>query len=96
MGFVRLIFFIVIFLNILAFILIGLDKYKSKKNYQRIREKTFFLIAALGGSMGVLTGMYCFRHKTKHTSFTLGVPAILALQLALLYYLVSSYPHIFF
>ena len=74
----------------------GLDKYKSKHNWKRIREKTFFLIAALSGSTGVLAGMYFFRHKTKHSSFTLGIPVILALQLTLTYYLVSSYPQIFF
>lgn len=38
------------------------------------------LSAALGGSVGALAGMYCFRHKTRHLKFTLGIPAILALQ----------------
>ena len=46
-------------------------------------ERTLFLIAALGGSLGVLLGMYTFRHKTKHWYFVVGVPAILAAQLAL-------------
>ena len=41
-------------------------------------------IAAIGGSLGCLIGMYTFRHKTKHLKFTLGVPLLLILQILLL------------
>lgn len=43
-------------------------------------------VAALGGSIGSLAGMYLFRHKTKHKEFTTGIPVILVLQLALAVY----------
>ena len=56
---------------------------RGKKPRRRIPERTLFLLAALGGSPGVLAGMYAFRHKTKHRSFVWGIPAILAAQLAL-------------
>jgi len=56
------------------------DKFKAKKNLWRIPEKTLFLVAALGGSIGSLLGMYLVRHKTQHLTFTLGMPLILALQ----------------
>ena len=56
------------------------DKFKAKKNLWRIPEKTLFLVAALGGSIGCLLGMYTVRHKTQHLTFTLGMPLILALQ----------------
>ncbi len=56
------------------------DKFKAKKNLWRIPEKTLFLVAALGGSVGSLLGMYLVRHKTQHLTFTLGMPLILALQ----------------
>lgn len=46
------------------------------------------LSAALGGSVGALAGMYTFRHKTKHPKFTIGVPAILAVEIALAIWLV--------
>ena len=62
---------------------------RGKKPRRRIPERTLFLIAALGGSIGVLLGMYLFRHKTKHRSFVFGVPGILALQAGLGWFLVT-------
>ena len=44
-------------------------------------EKTLFLLAALGGSVGALLGMRVWRHKTLHKSFRFGIPAILVLQI---------------
>ena len=61
----------------------GLDKKKAKKGAFRIPEKTLFLTALLGGSIGSIMGMYYFRHKTKHTSFVLGMPCILLIQIVL-------------
>ena len=70
-------------INALLFALMGLDKYKAKRSLWRIPEKTLFLTAALGGSIGGIAGMQLFRHKTKHLSFKLGFPAILIAQLAI-------------
>ena len=70
-------------INAAAFVLMLVDKVKAKKNRWRISERTLMLSAVLGGSVGALLGMYTFRHKTKHIKFTLGVPAILIIQLAL-------------
>jgi uncharacterized membrane protein YsdA (DUF1294 family) len=70
--------------NLMGFLLMGLDKLKAQHKRQRIREITFFIIAALGAAPGILTGMRVFRHKTLHKSFTLGIPAILILQAVLL------------
>ena len=72
-------------INALAFLLMLIDKYKAKKNLWRIRESTLLLIAAIGGSIGALAGMYTFRHKTKHLKFTLGIPVILVLQIVAVY-----------
>lgn len=74
-------------INALAFVLMLADKQKARKNRWRIPERTLMLTALLGGSVGALLGMYTFRHKTKHIKFTLGIPAILILQLAAAYYL---------
>jgi len=69
-------------MSIIGFILMGADKHLSrKKGARRIPEKVLFGVAAACGSIGVLTGMYSFRHKTEHPSFRLGIPAILVLQL---------------
>ena len=70
-------------INAAAFLLMLEDKLKAKKNRWRIPERTLFGSALLGGSIGAILGMYTFRHKTKHLSFTLGMPAILIAQVAL-------------
>ena len=70
-------------INAAAFLLMLVDKLKAKKNRWRIPERTLFGSALLGGSIGAILGMYTFRHKTRHLSFTLGMPAILIAQVAL-------------
>lgn len=82
-------------MTLLGFGIMGTDKQIARRNgkltaagkrtKRRVPERTLFLIAALGGSVGVLAGMYVFRHKTRHLSFVLGVPAILAAQLLLIW-----------
>ena len=70
--------------NIWAFALMGFDKRRAKqKGARRIRERTLLLSALRGGGLGAFLGMWVFRHKTKHWYFVVGVPAILAAQLAL-------------
>ena len=68
-------------INAAGFVLMLVDKIKANKNIWRIREVTLFLVAALGGSLGSLLGMYTFRHKTKHITFTFGIPFFLAVQI---------------
>lgn len=69
--------------NALGFILMLVDKFKAKKNLWRIPEATLMAVAAIGGSVGSLIGMYTVRHKTKHPKFTVGIPLILAAQVVL-------------
>ena len=57
------------------------DKMRAKKRAFRIPETTLFSIAIIGGCVGCLTGMYLFRHKTRHLTFVIGLPLILILQL---------------
>lgn len=77
-------------INAAAFLLMLVDKIKAKKNLWRIKESTLILSAVLGGSIGALAGMYTFRHKTLHRKFTIGIPAILILQVAaVLYFLLK-------
>ena len=68
-------------INAAGLLLMLTDKWKARKNRRRIPEATLMTVAALGGSTGVLLGMYLFRHKTLHHKFTLGIPLILALQI---------------
>lgn len=69
-------------INAAGFILMLMDKQKARKKLRRIPEATLMGVAAIGGSIGSLLGMYTVRHKTKHPKFTIGIPVILALQIA--------------
>ena len=76
----KYLFLYLLIINAAGFTLMLVDKWKAKKNRWRIPEATLMGVAALGGSIGALLGMYTVRHKTKHLKFTLGIPAILAVQ----------------
>jgi len=69
-------------INLALFLSMGADKARARGNKRRIPEARLFLLAILGGSIGGIAGIYCFRHKTKHKSFTFGFPAILVFELA--------------
>ncbi len=76
--------FIIIYLvtmNVLGIYIMYQDKRKARQKKWRTKESTFFLLALLGGSLGILLGMRKYRHKTKHLSFTIGIPCIIILQL---------------
>ena len=70
-------------INALGFLLMLTDKRRAKKNLWRISEVTFLGIAVIGGSLGILLGMYFARHKTRHLKFAIGVPTIFAAQVVL-------------
>ena len=69
-------------INLLAFLIYGADKWKAKHEKWRVPEKTLFLLALLGGSVGALAGMRAFHHKTRKWYFRFGIPTILILQIA--------------
>lgn len=68
-------------INALGFVLMLVDKWRARKKRWRIPESTLMWVAALGGSIGSLLGMYTVRHKTKHLKFTVGIPLILVAQI---------------
>ena len=74
-------------INVVAFIMYGIDKYKAKKAKWRISEATLLLLAVPGGSIGAWMGMKVWHHKTMHKKFKFGIPAILLIQIALMAYL---------
>ena len=79
----KYLFLYLLLINALGFLLMLIDKQKARKKKWRITEVTLMGVAAIGGSIGSLMGMYTFRHKTKHKKFTIGIPAILIAQLLL-------------
>lgn len=68
-------------INIIAFLAMWIDKRKAEKGKWRISETTLLLLGVLGGSIGGMIGMYTFRHKTKKKRFTIGMPAILIIEI---------------
>ena len=83
MGVITLLIVYFVFVNIIGFALMGIDKYKAKKRAFRIPEATLFIVAIIGGSIGSILGMYAFRHKTRHWYFVYGMPFILIVQVIL-------------
>ena len=81
---------VLIVMNLLAFALMGIDKMKARRGSWRIPEKTLFLVTALFGALGGTLGMKVFRHKTKHWYFKWGFPALLAVQIVLLAFILPK------
>ncbi len=88
MGESILIIYIAI-INLYGFLIMYLDKKRSIKGKWRIPESRLFLTVILLGSLGIFLGMKLFHHKTKHWYFKYGVPAIMAIQLALYFFLLN-------
>ena len=84
MEITRIIIYYLAAINLLTFIVYGLDKYKAKHMHWRISEAALIGLALLGGSPAALLAMHLFRHKTQHKKFRYGVPLILIAQVALM------------
>ena len=81
-----------VLVNLVEFALMGWDKRRARRGEWRVRERTFFLLALLGGALGGVAGMRVFRHKTRHWYFRYGLPTILALKGALALWLARGRP----
>ena len=80
-----------IVLNIVTFLVYGIDKWKAKQGSWRISEATLLILAVIGGSIGALLGMKVWHHKTMHKKFKYGLPLILLVQIALIYLILDCY-----
>lgn len=86
----QLIVIYIIAVNIISFIVMGMDKRKAQKRAWRIPESILFVLAIIGGSIGSILGMHLFHHKTRHWYFLYGMPAILIVQILLVVALIFS------
>lgn len=75
-----------IIINLVTVIAFGADKISSQSGAWRVRERTLFLFALIGGAVGALFAIHLFRHKNRKASFLFVIVAILLLQLAALFY----------
>lgn len=76
--------------NLVTFVIYGIDKQCAIHNKRRIRVGTLLGLAFVGGAIGALLGMYLFRHKTKKLSFTVGVPVLLLMQVLVVLYCMNA------
>ena len=87
---------IFVFINLVAFIIIGRDKRRSIRghNAERAPEGFMFFLATMFGSVGVYLGMILFRHKTRKWYFQLGIPLLIIQNMATLYVVWSLLYHL--
>ena len=78
--------FYIIIINLIAFSAFAIDKYKARRSKWRISENTLLLLATIGGSIGAYTAMKTFRHKTSHKKFTILIPLLIIVHIALVIY----------
>ena len=76
----RILMYYLIAVNVAAWIMYGLDKWKARSGKWRISERNLLIVALIGGSVGALTGMLMFRHKTKKPKFVIGIPVMLVVH----------------
>ena len=86
MSFTQIAVIYLIVINILGFLVMGLDKHKAKMAERRIPENTLFMFTILGGGVGTIAGMYVFHHKTKKMKFKVGMPLVLILEILIFVY----------
>lgn len=85
---VLLLYFLIV--NVLEFIITGYDKFLARKQKHRIPENTIFFLAIIGGSIGLLTAMLIFRHKTAKPSFIVKFSIIILIQVILVYLKINT------
>lgn len=79
----RILMYYLIAVNVITWIIYGLDKWKARNGKQRIPEHTLLLFTAAGGSAGAIAGMLMFRHKTRKAKFVVTVPVLLVVHCVL-------------
>ncbi|MFC4403710.1 DUF1294 domain-containing protein [Gracilibacillus xinjiangensis] len=72
-----------IIINLIGFIVMGVDKRRARKQKWRIPESRIWFIAIIGGAPGAMIAMNYFRHKTKHTSFRVFLPLLVFVHIGL-------------
>jgi uncharacterized membrane protein YsdA (DUF1294 family) len=74
-----------VLVNLAAFVMVGWDKRKAKKDQYRTREMTLWKAGAIGGILGMLIGMRLFRHKARKASFLVVTVLLVIWNIALAY-----------
>ena len=66
-----------------TFLTYGYDKFTAIRGWTRIPERVLLGLSFTGGTLGALTGMTLFRHKTIKKSFRIKFWLLVVVQIAL-------------
>ena len=80
-----------VFINLLAFLMFALDKFRAVRREWRISVSLLFALSLAGGALGGLLSIYLFRHKTKTPLFKYGMPIVVLIQIAVIFICFGGY-----
>lgn len=86
----KLLLIYIVVINLITFIVFGIDKHNAEQRRSRIRIVTLLTLSFIGGSIGGLIAMYLFHHKTKKDYFTVGLPLMIIMQALVIFYLMNG------
>lgn len=79
----------VLLINVIAFILYGVDKSRAVNHKHRIPEWVLLWLARLGGGIGCWLGMRFFHHKKKHSKFQILIPLWISIWMVILVLIIA-------
>lgn len=78
-----------IFISIIGYAIMWFDKIQSKNKGNRISENTLFLIALIGGALGIYLGMKApIYHKASKAKFRIGIPLLIIFNVVVWYFVI--------
>lgn len=77
--------------NLITFVLVLIDKMSASMLIRRIPEKVLYIATFFGGSIGMLVGMFLFRHKTRKVSFQFVVGLLVLIQIAFVVWYLNGF-----
>lgn len=79
---ILIVYFVV--MNIITFTLFAVDKKRAIQKKWRIKEATLLGFSLFGGALLGLVAMHSLRHKTKKKYFTISLPIMLIVHIAIM------------
>lgn len=79
--------YILLLINVMSYLIMWIDKRSAINKRRRISEKTLFVFAIIGGSLGIWLGTRSpLFHKAAKSKFTVGIPFIFLIQFGIIFY----------
>lgn len=81
----KYLFYYLVIINVVSFIVFGLDKVFAIYKKNRVRELYLHILSLFGGCLGSIGGMLLFRHKIRKFRFYLWNILMIGLWIYILY-----------